>query len=300
MAYVGVDPWRWQYFADVPCPPGVTIPIDDPWAWELYPRWRWIYDKLAVAESQGLACAPHGIAPRRYPVFSKPVVNLKGMGAGGFVLRGPRDYARRETPGHFWMPLLTGAHVSSDFAVLDGRPRWSRHTLGIPRRAGTFDRWEILAAKPKRLERYLGAWVRRHMAGFSGVMNFESIGGRIIEVHLRMAEQWLDLNGAGWLAAVNRLYAEGEWRFRDRPRPGYSVVLWGDHRPRHRRIDPVAVEALRRLPGVSSIQITFDPVTPPWAHAMPPGGFRLAIVNGSDLAACRAARRRLAALFDRS
>jgi hypothetical protein len=49
-------------------------------------------------------------------------------------------------------------------------------------------------------------------------------------------------------------------------------------------IDPGLVDRLRAHPGVSSIQITFDEGKPPSAHAMPPGGFRLAIVNCWNLA----------------
>ena len=41
--------------------------------------------KLAVALSQGLEAGPHGTAPPRFPVFSKPIVNLKGMGIGSRV-----------------------------------------------------------------------------------------------------------------------------------------------------------------------------------------------------------------------
>jgi hypothetical protein len=54
---------------------------------------------------------------------------------------------------------------------------------------------------------------------------------------------------------------------------------------------------LRGEPAISSIQITFHANKPPDAHAMPPGGFRLAIINCWDLAAGLAARRRLAPLF---
>jgi hypothetical protein len=111
-----------------------------------------------------------------------------------------------------------------------------------------------------------------------------------------MSEQWLDLNGAGWLAAVVGLYTSGVWRFREERRRGWSVVLFGAH-GRDWRIDRGAVRALLREPGISSIQITFDDDVAREAHAMPPGGFRLAIVNCWDLAAGKAVRRRLAALF---
>jgi len=52
------------------------------------------------------------------------------------------------------------------------------------------------------------------------------------------------------------------------------------------------------MPQVSSVQITFHTDRPAAAHPMPPGGFRLGIVNCRDLAAGRAARARLAAAFE--
>jgi hypothetical protein len=43
------------------------------------------------------------------------------------------------------------------------------------------------------------------------------------------------------------------------------------------------VADIRTLPTVSSVQITFHEDRDPLLHAMPPGGFRLAIVNGWNL-----------------
>ena len=93
------DPWRFQYFEHVDCPPDVRISTEDPDSWEWYPRHRWIYDKLAVALSQGLEAAPHGVMPPAFPVFSKPIMNLRGMGTGSQVIasaeRIPRGADRR-------------------------------------------------------------------------------------------------------------------------------------------------------------------------------------------------------------
>ena len=51
------------------------------------------------------------------------------------------------------------------------------------------------------------------------------------------------------------------------------------------------------MPGVSSVQITFHEEKEPEHHAMPPGGFRLAVVNAFDLDAGRAAREMLRTHF---
>jgi hypothetical protein len=296
-AFPGTDPWREQYFEDQPVPPGVVVPIDDAAAWQLFPRHNWIYNKLLICQTQGLAHGPHGTAPPAYPVFSKPIYNMRGMGTGSRVLHDEAEYLANLQPGYLWMPLFEGRHVSTDVALERGSPRWWRHTTGKPAGDGTFDYWTVHAAAEPALEAYLAGWIADHLQEFSGIVNFETIGGRIIECHLRMAEQWIDLNGPGWLAAVVALYADGVWRFDDGTRrEGYSVVLFGEHGKRW-RIDREAAARLLPCPGVSSIQITFLDELAPEHHAMPEGGFRLAIVNCWDLAAGKAMRDILRGLF---
>jgi hypothetical protein len=292
------DPWRVQYFCNVECPPDLNIPTEDFDAWAWYPDQRWVYDKLAVAHSQGLEAGPHGTTPSRFPIFSKPIVNLKGMGIGSRAMRSAQEYERNYRAGHMWMPLLEGPHVSSDVAVEDGAPRWWRHATGKPGRGGTFDLWTVHADPHHDIEQRSGAWIARHLAGYTGLLNLETIGGTIIEVHLRLSDQWPDLYGPGWVAALVRLYRDRVWRFDDRDRrDGYSVVLFGRKGPRYRHPPGAMVEEILRRPGISSVQITFHQDRAPSQHAMPPGGFRLAVINCWDLAAGRAAREDLKAHF---
>jgi hypothetical protein len=130
------------------------------------------------------------------------------------------------------------------------------------------------------------------------MLNLETIGGSINEVHLRFADQWPDLYGAGWVDAIVRLYETGVWSFADADRRGgYSVVLFGPNGRHYRHPPPALIEAIKHAPGISSVQITFHEDVAPEQHAMPPGGFRLAVVNGFDLAAALAARERLKAHF---
>ncbi|HSF95649.1 MAG TPA: hypothetical protein VLA52_11550 [Thermohalobaculum sp.] len=292
------DPWRFQFFEGVPCPEDVRLPTDDGDAWAWYPDHRWVYDKLKVAETQGFACGPHGIDPPAFPVFSKPVFNLRGMGTGSRVMRTLREYRTHQKPGHVWMPLLTGEHVSTDCAVVDGQPQWWRHTIGIPTSEGMFDHWVILAEARPEIEGHCGDWMTRHLRGYTGMVNLETIGGKIIECHLRFADQWPDLYGPGWVEALVRLYRDGEWRFDDSKRQtGYSVVLFGAHGLQYRHPPEDSQAEIRATPGVSSLQITFHQDRPPGWHSMPPGGFRLAIVNCNDAEVGRQARQQLAVSF---
>jgi hypothetical protein len=297
-----IDPWRTQYFTRVPCPDDVFIPTEDSdgWLWNL--NHRWVYDKLAVALSQGLEAAPHGVSPPHYPVFSKPIYNLKGMGVGSRPLKSESDYIAAYQPGHFWATLLEGDHVSSDVVVIDGEPKWWRHAHGVTGDRGTFDYWEIGEAPNKAIEDWVAPWSRKHLRGYRGIINLETIGARIIEVHLRFADQWPDLYGGDpWVAALVRLYKDGVWQFDDSGRrTGYSVVLFSPHGRRYRHPPKALQDDIVAMPGVSSLQITFHEDWAPERHAMPPGGFRVAIVNCWDRAAGNAAREKLRSYFNQS
>ncbi|MBK8907317.1 MAG: hypothetical protein IPM60_05270 [Rhodospirillales bacterium] len=292
------DPWRMQYFEHVPCPEGVHVPTEDGDAWARYPNYKWIYNKLSIAESQNVPCGPHGLEPPSFPVFSKPIYNMRGMGAGSRVLRSLKEYKSQQRPGHMWMPLFEGEHVSTDVAIVDGEPKWWRHVIGKALPGGMFDYWTVLAEPRADVETYCADWTRRNLAGYTGMLNFETIGARIIEVHLRFSDQWPDLYGTGWTEALVDLYAEGRWQFDDSDRrEGYSVVLFGAHGVQYAHPPLDLVEEWRQTPQVSSIQITFHEDRPPAAHSMPPGGFRLGIVNCWELQTGLNLRERLALSF---
>jgi hypothetical protein len=301
MPIVESDPWRSQYFTGVSCPDHVVIPTDDELAYQLFPKHRWMYNKLLICETQGLDNAPHDIMPRQFPVFSKPIYNLRGMGSGSKVIQSPEQFRAALQPGHMWMPLLTGDHVSTDAAVIDGEAVWWRHTVGKSLECGTFDHWMVLREARSEIEQYCGDWLRRHLKGYTGCVNFETIGTKIIEAHLRFADQWPDLYGPGWIEAVVGLYTSGEWRYCDEARrTGYSVVLFGAHGYHYKKPDDRAVNDFLNWPGVSSIQMTFHDEKPPEMHSMPPGGFRLAIINCWNPEAGFEIRDRLALMFQPS
>jgi hypothetical protein len=297
MPIVECDPWREQYFKRAPCPPDLIVPTDDPESWRLYPTHRWIFNKLAICATQGIDSGPHGVPPGRYPVFSKPIYNLKGMGIGSRVLRSAEQYEQALTPGHLWMALLEGEQLSTDAAVIDGSVSWWRHTHAVGTGEGTFDYWQVAAGSRPALEDKLAGWLDRHLRGYTGMVNLETIGGDIIECHLRFSDQWPDLYGGDrWVGAVVDLYARGAWRYDDRERrDGYSVVLWGPHGRRYRHPPAALIDAVLKLPDISSVQITFHADRPAEDHAMPPGGFRLAVINCWKLEAGFAARERLRA-----
>ena len=290
------DPWRLQYFAHVTT--AANIPTEDSDAWQWYPAQRWIYNKLAVALSQGLDAGPHGTIPPRFPIFSKPIINLKGMGVGSRALFSQADYDEHYAAGHFWMTLLEGRHVSSDVAVVQGRPQWWRHVTGKTVGEGTFDYWTVHAEPDTGIEIPCTASVEKNLPGYTGMLNLETIGGEIHRSAFALCRSWPDLYGPGWVEALVELYERGSWNFPDDDRAeGYSAVLFGPHGRRYRHPNGSGRRDKKRIPGITSVQITFHEDRAPERHAMPPGRFRLAIVNGFDLDATIAARARLREFF---
>ena len=99
-----------------------------------------------------------------------------------------------------------------------------------------------------------------------------------------MFEQWIDPNGRNWLHSDTDLYRLKSWRFADENRrDGYSIVLFPPRGGRHWSPSRSWLRGFMRTErAISSIQSIFEPGRAAALHVMPPGGFRLAIVNGRD------------------
>lgn len=288
MPFLYAEAYMAAFFGTTSCPDAVPIPVGDPSAWTLYPAHNHVYNKLYLCQTQGIAHAPLPVPPPHFPVFVKPITNLLGMGIGSFRADSAADLAEYRA-GCFWMELLTGRHVSTDAAILDGQTRWFAHTQGHPIDNGRFSHWERLDGDMASLERVLTAWSRQHLRGFTGIVNFETIGERIIECHLRMSVEFVPLYGRGWLDAVVRLYRDRIWEFADGPFPRFTVPSFTTCVPH--RVDATALAALEAMPGIFRIFPTINGGMPELGN--PPNGFRRAVIVADRLDAGRAALLRI-------
>jgi hypothetical protein len=124
--FAGIFRWQEQYFEDHTVPDDVVVSLDDSLSWVLYPHHRWVYNKMLIdlrdaRVSPRLSRDDTGLG---FPVFSKPIYNMNGMGTGSRLVADEQEYLSAIEPGHFWMPLFKGRHVSSDVALEKGKPRW--------------------------------------------------------------------------------------------------------------------------------------------------------------------------------
>jgi len=153
--------------------------MTDAEAWQGYPKLRWLYDRLQLAEALGYECGPAGtLPPRPGSWFVKPIINLNGMGVDAHAQEYDGGPVFRIRPGSFWMPHFTGRHLSID---LKRAPSGWDIVLAVEciyRTNRPFE-WRKLTVPPEfpvpissgRLDiQYL---------------NIELIGSNVIEVHLR-------------------------------------------------------------------------------------------------------------------
>jgi len=274
MPFIGVLPERAHVFNAAP---KRDIAVSDAAAWRLNPDHRHVYDKLALALDAQLLAAPCGVDPRDYGlprdrlVFVKPIINLAGM---ALKARAVRADAVVVDPGCFWCEHLIGAQTSTDCLVRDGEPVWLAHTAASAEKSHQRPiYWEVGASLPD-VDAIVVEWVRRNLAGYTGICNLELIGGRPIEAHLRGSNGFFDLYGADFIPAWGAL-VDGE-RFTPPPPPpgGYVISVFGHGRVTEQQI--AAGEAV-------GVQIQPDLNTPD----------RVAILRCRELAVGMAVRRTL-------
>ncbi|MBY0438779.1 MAG: hypothetical protein K2W80_11345 [Burkholderiales bacterium] len=150
-------------------------------AWQAYPDDRWVYDRLELATLSGYPCGPAGTEPPakfqwrngwQTDWWMKPILNLDGMGLGS------RPYQFPVPPGHFWMPRFYGEHLSLDFEFTGGAWMCVLAVRAVYGPAWRVAMWERVSTEGRVLPRAL-------QVVDASVVNIETIGGNLIEAHLR-------------------------------------------------------------------------------------------------------------------
>lgn len=280
--FVGYEPWVEQYFKNIETSDKNIVSCGDYDAWKRYPDFNWVYNKLELSRSQDIDAAPHGVVPSFEPIFSKPIMNLHGMGLEARKIFSWDDKEYRA--GHFWMPVLSGCHLSVNMAVKEGLTMWT-YPMHI-----TYDeddykiKFEYImdtTDHDKTLDK-LRIWVKNNLEGFSGVINIEIIGDKMIECHLRMHTQFIDLFGGDeWLKQVDELYVSKFWDMEKKIRKvaGYSYIMRKNTGGNYIIEDKEKLEELKSR--VSSIQLILSNVVKENV-ILDNYNRKIAVINGHD------------------
>lgn len=165
--------------------------IDDVSAFLLHRDHNWAYNKLLLYQKLNYRAYPHGVEINTYPVISKPIMNLWGLGLGVERWTHSRDCVYR--PGHLWMEEFTGAWRSWDIDRIN-QIAWCATAACEQVWQATPSSWSVeklhISSLPHNIKRQLDV-----LDITIPKINVETIGDNIIEVHLRWSHeitQWYD------------------------------------------------------------------------------------------------------------
>jgi len=239
----------------------VGYPRTDAEAWE-HPgnnKYRWVYNKLYVAQTQEFVSGPIGTNPpiMAFPVIVRPIYNLWGGGCESKMVH-HRDGLNKCHPGCFWQPYLKGGNITIDFDVVDDGVVALGGYIGHHSRDFMYDYWREIEDPCDTIAEN---WVRKWLYdwGYRGPVNVEMVARTVVEVHLRLS----DMHYLG----DHNIFAP----------------LWGEYNVSY---------VMPPLPAGSKCKFELDPEED-WCE--PPGGVRIGMVCGPDVLECAKARMYLAA-----
>jgi hypothetical protein len=162
---------------------------NDTQAWNAYPQYRWIFNKLDVAlrcgYESGPACVP--IKKKGFYII-RPIYNLRGSGIGAKKQFLDPELHTEEmilhqhvSPGYFWCEYLDGDHFSIDYKRENGRWIPFSAMIGIHETEDNLTRFEVWT-KVKIPDFELPLFIQEIDVEY---LNVESKGGKPFEIHLR-------------------------------------------------------------------------------------------------------------------
>ena len=182
--------------------------IDDTDAWIKNPDYNFIYNKLWIAQSQGISCGPMNVYPNKYPIVFKPIINLYGMSRGFKIITDEKEYDENIKDGFFWEEYLKGDHCCVDLIIVKGKVKFFSALRSIPSDNGSFEYHESIPEY--ELPEHITFWISEHLEEYTGPINIELINGLIIEAHLRLNGDF-QLYNKEFVSSLDNLYETGSW-----------------------------------------------------------------------------------------
>lgn len=163
--------------------------LDDMQAWEAYPEYRWIFNKLELAMRLDYKCGPACVPIKeKGDYIVRPIYNLRGCGIGSKKLSLDPEIHTKDMilhkfipPGYFWCEYLMGNHFSIDYKRENGQWIPFSAMIGIHETEDNLVKFEV--------------WEKVEIPNFNlpdfiqninvEYLNIESKDGKIFEVHLR-------------------------------------------------------------------------------------------------------------------
>lgn len=178
MSFVGIDT-KDTVFENVEA--NVDIPLDDMTAYQMYPRYNWVYSTSRLLDMQNVEWSPFPMGDLMQPHTEFPL--------------------NSDTTCQVYTKKLAGDTLTTDVAVLKGDIKWAAHHKGN----------ELLEELRGDIELVISALTTLHFKKFAGIISVDTIGTKIVAVRLRMTTKMVEQYPEDWLKRVLRIYNRRPW-----------------------------------------------------------------------------------------
>lgn len=161
-------------------------------AYKKYTQHNFVYDKLWIAKSQHLACGRIeniDLDSRiNYPIFIKPRWGHKTSSSRNcFKIESFNELEKyKSKKDMIWSEYIEGTERMTDFMLIQGKIVYQITYQYSKSQNGYIDDWKYISPKNKCPD-MVYEWVEKHMRDYTGALNVQYRGYRIIEISLRLA-----------------------------------------------------------------------------------------------------------------
>lgn len=214
------------------------LPRFDAQAYRLNPHFRFTYDKLFIAESQGMKCGTldslKGKKDIDFPIFIKPRYGHKSASSKNCYKI--KTYNELEKQFHkremMWSEFVNATEGMTDFVLVNGAVVYQLSYKYSEKQHGFADDWKFISPETTPPQEIVD-WVAHHMTGYTGPLNVQYRDVKIIEVGMRFARSGMYIestNNKVLVDTINDMWATKTWNFsRDDKlgfQPFYSFKSW--------------------------------------------------------------------------
>ena len=149
-----------------------------------------------------------------YPIIIKKRINLIGMSKDTFTINNRQEYLDWNTSHEkmkdqfFWSNFHFGNHYSTDIVIINGQIKFSCTFYGNKINNYEFDYWKLIYNH--QINQKIITIISSNLQDFTGIINYEEIDQKIIEIHLRMGDIY-HLSNIG--NSIIKLYKEKIWDY---------------------------------------------------------------------------------------
>lgn len=168
------------------------VPMFDRQAYNMFPKYNFVYDKLWVCKSQKLKCGTleslYENNNTNYPIFIKPRWgHLSASSKNCFKIKSYEELLKyKDLKNMMWSEYIHGQEYMTDYVVLNGIIIYQISYLYSKDQFGYIEKYKYISSDNKSIPE-IDTWVNEYMVGYSGIVNVQMRDNKIIEVGLRPA-----------------------------------------------------------------------------------------------------------------